>query len=163
MALVVTKFGGTSVASLEQINKIAQKLKKMKEEGNTIVVVVSAMGNTTDELIKKVKTISGNFSCREMDMLLATGEQQSAAFLALCLIKSGSEAISLNAWQAGIKSDASHGKAKIRSIDITRIKEELDQGKIVVIAGFQGISPMGDITTLGRGGPIPPPPLWQPG
>ncbi len=152
MSLYVTKFGGSSVASLERISNIAVRIKTMKEEGNEIVVVVSAMGDTTDDLLEMASCIGDNLCCREMDMLLATGEQQSAALLALTLDKIGIDAISLTGWQAGIRSDSTYSKARISGIDNERIRKELASGKVVVVAGFQGLSPEGDITTLGRGG-----------
>ncbi|NLB88602.1 MAG: aspartate kinase [Syntrophomonadaceae bacterium] len=152
MALLVTKFGGSSVASIEKIKQIAARVKRMQEEGNEIVVVVSAMGDTTDELIRLAKLTGSNLNSREMDMLLATGEQQSAALLALALQGLGASAISLTGWQAGISSDSNYSKAKICDIKAQRIKEEVNSGKIVVVAGFQGLSPDGNITTLGRGG-----------
>ncbi|SHG71132.1 aspartate kinase [Thermosyntropha lipolytica DSM 11003] len=152
MALLVTKFGGTSVGTLERIKNVAMRLKDMKNQGHDVVAVVSAMGDTTDELIDLARLTGDNLSPREMDMLLATGEQQSAALVALTLQNLGCDAISLTGWQAGIKSDDKHSKARISGIDTTRIKEELAKGRIVVVAGFQGISPEGDITTLGRGG-----------
>ena len=152
LALLVTKFGGSSVASIDKIKLIAKKIKHLQEEGNNVVVVVSAMGDTTDELIRLACMTGGNLSNREMDMLLATGEQQSAALLALTLQGLGAKAISLTGWQAGISSDANYSKARIYEIKAKRIKTELAAGNIVVVAGFQGLSPDGDITTLGRGG-----------
>jgi len=124
----------------------------MQAEGDDIAVVVSAMGDTTDDLIKLAKATGSNLNGREMDMLLATGEQQSAALLALTLNNMGCDAISLTGWQAGIISDSTYRKAKISDIETNRIKMELQSGKIIIIAGFQGITPDGDITTLGRGG-----------
>ncbi|HWP96629.1 MAG TPA: aspartate kinase [Syntrophomonadaceae bacterium] len=152
MALVVAKFGGSSVASLDRINNIARRIKEMRSLGNQVVVVVSAMGDTTDELIQMTCDIGGGLSEREMDMLLATGEQQSAALTALTLHNMGCPAVSLTGWQAGIRSDANHSKARISGIENQRIVHELELGNVVVIAGFQGLSPDGDITTLGRGG-----------
>lgn len=152
LALLVTKFGGSSVASIDKIKLIAKRIKHLQEVGNDVVVVVSAMGDTTDELIRLACMTGGNLSNREMDMLLATGEQQSAALLALTLQGLGAKAISLTGWQAGISSDANYSKARIYEIKAKRIKTELAAGNIVVVAGFQGLSPDGDITTLGRGG-----------
>lgn len=152
LALLVTKFGGSSVASIDKIKLIAKRIKNLQEVGNDVVVVVSAMGDTTDELIRLACMTGGNLSNREMDMLLATGEQQSAALLALTLQGLGAKAISLTGWQAGISSDANYSKARIYEIKAQRIKTELAVGNIVVVAGFQGLSPDGDITTLGRGG-----------
>lgn len=152
MALLVTKFGGSSVASMEKIKNVALRIKNMRDQGNDIVTVVSAMGDTTDELIDLAAKTGGSDCCREMDMLLATGEQQTAALLALTLKGMGCQAISLAGWQAGIESDNSYSKAKICGVHPSRIEDELALGNVVVIAGFQGISPEGDITTLGRGG-----------
>lgn len=152
MALLVAKFGGSSVASIAKIKHIASRIKNMQEKGDRMVVVVSAMGDTTDELITLAGVTGTELCRREMDMLLATGEQQSAALLALTLKNMGCAAVSLTGWQAGIKSDSSYSKAKITGIDSSRIKNELEQDNVVIIAGFQGLSPEGDITTLGRGG-----------
>jgi len=152
LSLIVAKFGGSSVATIERIKDIARRIKDMQAEGDDIAVVVSAMGDTTDDLIKLAKATGSNLNGREMDMLLATGEQQSAALLALTLNNMGCDAISLTGWQAGIISDSTYRKAKISDIETNRIKMELQSGKIIIIAGFQGITPDGDITTLGRGG-----------
>ena len=152
MSLIVAKFGGSSVASIEKIKNIALRIKDMREQGNDVTIIVSAMGDTTDELIAMAKATGSDLSGREMDMLLATGEQQSAALLALTLKNIGCDAISLTGWQAGIASDSTYNKAKISDIDTNRIKTELQNGRTVIIAGFQGVSPGGDITTLGRGG-----------
>lgn len=152
MGLIVCKFGGSSVASIDKINNVALRVKSLQDEGYGVVVVVSAMGDTTDELLELAAGIGSNLNLREMDALLATGEQQSAALLALALNKMGYKAISLTGWQAGIKSDCNHSKAKISGMDEGRLEKELAVGKIVVVAGFQGLSTDGDITTLGRGG-----------
>lgn len=152
MGLIVCKFGGSSVASIDKINKVAMRVKQLQDEGNDVVVVVSAMGDTTDELLELAAGIGTNLNLREMDALLATGEQQSAALLALALDKMGCKAISLTGWQAGIKSDCNYSKAKICGMDEGRLEKELAAGKIIVVAGFQGLSNDGDITTLGRGG-----------
>ena len=152
MALYVAKFGGSSVASLERIDKVSERVAKMKKNGDDLVVVVSAMGDTTDDLLDLAQDIGRTLDPREMDMLLTTGEQQSAALLALSLQERGCPAISLSGWQAGIKTDEQYGKARIIDIDPTRIRSELKGGKVVVIAGFQGLNPSGDVTTLGRGG-----------
>ncbi|HPF21602.1 MAG TPA: aspartate kinase, partial [Syntrophomonas sp.] len=152
MALLVCKFGGSSVASIDKIKNVALRLKDMQSQGNELVVVVSAMGDTTDELLELAGAISDRNSAREMDMLLATGEQQSAALLALTLNNMKCPAISLSGWQAGIKTDGIHSKARITGIKPERIHNELALGSIVVIAGFQGLSPEQNITTLGRGG-----------
>jgi aspartate kinase len=152
LGLIVCKFGGSSVASIDKINNVALRVKSLQDEGYGVVVVVSAMGDTTDELLELAAGIGSNLNLREMDALLATGEQQSAALLALALNKMGCKAISLTGWQAGIKSDCNHSKAKISGMDEGRLEKELAVGKIVVVAGFQGLSTDGDITTLGRGG-----------
>jgi len=152
MALIVAKFGGSSIASIEKIKGVAQRIRDMRRQGSDVVVVVSAMGDTTDNLIKLACATGERLCYREMDMLLATGEQQSAALLALTLKNLECDAVSLTGWQAGIKSDSTYSKAKINGIDAWRVKKELQMGKVVVTAGFQGISPEGDITTLGRGG-----------
>lgn len=152
MALLVCKFGGSSVASIDKIKNVALRLKDMQSQGNELVVVVSAMGDTTDELLELTGEIGDKHSAREMDMLLATGEQQSAALLALCLNSIKCPAVSLCGWQAGIKTDGVHSKARIIGITPERINDELATGSIVVIAGFQGLSPEKNITTLGRGG-----------
>jgi len=152
LGLIVCKFGGSSVASIDKINNVALRVKSLQDEGYGVVVVVSAMGDTTDELLQLAAGIGSNLNLREMDALLATGEQQSAALLALALNKMGCKAISLTGWQAGIKSDCNHSKAKISGMDEGRLEKELAAGKIIVVAGFQGLSTDGDITTLGRGG-----------
>ncbi|WP_276624177.1 aspartate kinase [Syntrophomonas wolfei] len=152
MSLIVAKFGGSSVASIDKIKHIAGRIKEIRDKGDDIVVVVSAMGDTTDELIE-LASLTGHDLCkREMDMLLATGEQQSAALLALTLNNYACPSVSLTGWQAGINSDDSHSKARITGIKTDRIKNEIKRGNAVIIAGFQGLSPFGDITTLGRGG-----------
>jgi aspartate kinase len=152
LSLIVCKFGGSSVASIERIMAVATRLKTMRAAGNQLVIVVSAMGDTTDDLLKLAAGTNNKDSLRELDMLLATGEQQSAALLALTLEGMDCPAISLTGWQAGIYSDESYSKARIMDIVPERIKKELEQDKVVVVAGFQGISPSGDVTTLGRGG-----------
>ncbi|PKM77025.1 MAG: aspartate kinase [Firmicutes bacterium HGW-Firmicutes-15] len=152
MALFVTKFGGSSVASVEKMRNVCERIVEMKDQGNDVVVVVSAMGDTTDDLLKLAGSVGENLKYRELDMLISTGEQQSAALIALSLIAMGCPALSLTGWQAGIKTDGQHSKARIRDIEPARILQEIDTGKVVVIAGFQGLSPEGDITTLGRGG-----------
>ena len=150
--LLVHKYGGTSVGTIERIKNIAQKLARLKKEGNDLVVVVSAMGDTTDELIDLAKKISSHPSPRELDALMSTGEQISGALMAMALEDIGIPAISLTGWQAGIYTDENAGRARIKSVDPTRITEELEKGKVVVVAGFQGICDQNDITTLGRGG-----------
>jgi len=152
LALLVSKFGGSSVATIEKIRNVALRTKAMREQGNDLVVVISAMGDTTDELLELAWETGEKNNAREMDMLLSTGEQQSAALLALALNNLQCPAISLTGWQAGIKTDGVHSKARIRDIEPSRIHSEIEQGNVVVIAGFQGLSPEGNITTLGRGG-----------
>jgi aspartate kinase len=154
MALIVQKYGGTSVGSVERIQAVAQRVKKTVAKGNAVVVVVSAMGKTTDGLVNLAKEISANPSRREMDMLLATGEQVSIALLSMALQELGQPAISLTGAQVGIVTEAEHSKARILEIKTERLQRHLDRGQVVVVAGFQGISSLGDleITTLGRGG-----------
>jgi len=150
--LVVQKYGGSSVANAERIRKIARRVAGVRAEGHHIVVAVSAMGDTTDELVSLVKEITDSPTDREMDVILSTGEQVSIALLAMAIKDLGEPVISLTGAQAGIKTDSAHTKARIMNIDTTRIQEELAQGKIVVVAGFQGIDDVNNITTLGRGG-----------
>ncbi len=152
MALIVQKYGGSSVANGELIKSVARRVAKAKDEGNQVVAVVSAMGDTTDELIRKAKEITDHPDLREFDALLATGEQQSMALLAMALSAMGYGATSLNGAQAGITTDTVHRQARILKIDPKRVHKELDKGNIVIVAGFQGISKGEDITTLGRGG-----------
>ncbi len=152
MSLIVQKFGGTSVANVSRIKQVAKKVASVFDSGTKVVVVVSALGDTTDRLIEMAHQISAAPSLRELDMLLSTGEQVSAALLSMALQSLGYQAISLNAIQAGIKTDRVHTKARLLEIDTERIERELKEGKIVVITGFQGVTDEEDITTLGRGG-----------
>ncbi|MEK4537711.1 MULTISPECIES: aspartate kinase [Peribacillus] len=152
MALIVQKFGGTSVGSVEKIKNVANRVIEEAENGNEVVVVVSAMGKTTDELVYMAQDISKNPSKREMDMLLTTGEQVTISLLTMALIEAGREAISFTGWQAGMQTEAVHGNARILNIDASRIQAQLQAKKIVVVAGFQGNDANGEITTLGRGG-----------
>ncbi|NLJ77232.1 MAG: aspartate kinase, partial [Peptococcaceae bacterium] len=153
MMLVVQKYGGSSVADPERIHRVAGRIAAVQEEGHDIVVVVSAMGDTTDELISLVNKITDTPSDRELDMLLSTGEQVSIALLAMAIKECGSPVISLTGPQAGVITDGVHSKARILNINTGRLRAELAQGNIVVVAGFQGIEQTGkDITTLGRGG-----------
>ncbi|EAX47162.1 aspartate kinase [Thermosinus carboxydivorans Nor1] len=152
MALIVKKFGGSSVATPEKIMAVAKRVIREKGPEDRIVVVVSAMGDTTDELIDLARKIDEGADGREMDMLLATGEQVSIALLAMALRRLGHPAVSLTGGQAGIMTSNHHRKAKIIDIKPERVLAELAQGKIVVVAGFQGVTASGDITTLGRGG-----------
>src|SRR5213595_2749805 len=150
--LVVMKFGGTSVADAERIKRAARRIVKAKEEGNSVVAVLSARGHTTDELIAMAKEVSDRPDPREMDMLLSTGERQSCALAAMVINDLGHRAISLTGSQAGIVTDTSHTKARILDVRADRIRSALDEGKIVLVAGFQGVSTTSDVTTLGRGG-----------
>ncbi len=150
--LIVKKFGGTSVANAERIMNVANRLIESYKEGNKIVVVLSAQGDTTDDLIKKAGEINPHASKREMDMLLSTGEQQSVALMAMAVQKLGYPAVSLNAFQCDIYSNSTYGNAHIKNISTERISEELDRNNIVIVTGFQGINRGGNITTLGRGG-----------
>lgn len=152
MSLIVSKFGGTSVASPERIKNVAKRLIAMKQQGNDVVAVVSAMGKTTDELVGLAAALNDHPSKREMDMLLSTGEQVSMSLLAMAIQALGYNAVSFTGWQAGITTDSMFSSAKIEDINANHIHEALDTGAIVVVAGFQGISEEGDITTLGRGG-----------
>ena len=150
--IIVQKFGGTSVADVEKIKNVARAVIREKENGNDVVVVVSAMGHTTDHLVKMAKDLNPNPSAREMDMLLSTGEGVSIALLAMAIQAQGYEAESLNAMQIGIHTENIHMKARITDIDTTRLERDLAQGKIIVVAGFQGVTEGNEITTLGRGG-----------
>ena len=152
MNIVVLKFGGSSVSNNENLNLVADKILKFKKLEKKVVVIVSAQGKTTDKLIKEAYTLSKNPIKREMDMLISVGEQISASKLAIVLNDKNEKAISLNSWQAKIKTDGNYQKAKIISIDKERIINELNLGKIVIITGFQGIDNSNDINTLGRGG-----------
>ena len=152
MSIIVQKFGGTSVASAEKIARAARRAIKTKLEGHQVVIVVSAMGHTTDELIDLARQVNPNPPRREMDMLLTTGEQVSIALMAMAIEAAGHEAISFTGGQVGLVTDDSHTKARIRSIDADRIHKELRAGRVVIVAGFQGITADGAITTLGRGG-----------
>src|SRR5881392_2216520 len=152
MGLIVQKFGGTSVGSVERILNVAQCVKEEKERGNNVVVVVSAMGKTTDTLVNLAKELSIQPSKREMDMLLTTGEQTTIALLAIALQEKGLDAISYTGWQAGILTEPVHSDARITKIQTTAIEKQLSDGKVVVVAGFQGVTETGEITTLGRGG-----------
>ena len=152
MKLIVQKFGGTSVANTERIFNVARIVTDTYKKGCNVVVVVSAQGDTTDDLIAKAHEIDPNPSKREMDVLLSTGEQISIALLAMAISKLGFPVISLTGRQAGFLTDSNHSKARIKKVDTERIEKELDQRKIVVVAGFQGMNRYDDITTLGRGG-----------
>ena len=153
MSLIVMKFGGSSVGDAEKIKRVAKRIVDRKEAGHQCVIVVSAMGDTTDELIDLSNQINvGTPPAREMDMLLTTGEQISMALVAMAIQSLGIKAVSLTGWQAGIMTEAVHGKARITDIQPTRILNLLDQDQVVIVAGFQGITTGEEITTLGRGG-----------
>ena len=152
MAIVVQKFGGSSVADAACIKRVATRIGETFDQGNQVVVVVSAMGDTTDDLISLARQLTASPPKREMDMLLATGEQQSVALLSMALDQMGYQAISLTGQQAGILTDKVHSKSKILSINPLRMEKELNDGRIVIVAGFQGATEDNEITTLGRGG-----------
>ena len=152
MSLIVQKFGGTSVRDAKRIRNVAGIIAETYLAGNDVIVVLSAQGDTTDDLIAKAEEINPHASKREMDMLLSTGEQISVALCAMALEAMGLPCISLAAWQVGIQSTSVHSDARIKKIDTERIQSELDQHRIVIVTGFQGLNKYGDITTLGRGG-----------
>ena len=152
MALIVQKFGGSSVADADKIRNVARIITETYQKGNSVVAVLSAQGDTTDDLIEKAKEINPNASKREMDMLLSTGEQISISLCAMCIESMGFQVVSLAGWQAGMLTDSSYSAARIKRIRTERIQKELDKKKIVLVAGFQGINKYDDITTLGRGG-----------
>lgn len=152
MSLIVQKFGGSSVRDAQRIRNVAGIIAETYLEGNDVLVVLSAQGDTTDDLIAKAEEINSHPSKREMDMLLATGEQISVALCAMALESMGLPCVSLTAWQVGIQTTAVHGDARIKRIDSERVQAELDQHRIVLITGFQGMDRAGDVTTLGRGG-----------
>ena len=150
--IIVQKFGGTSVADTEKIKNVARTVIREKENGNDVVVVVSAMGHTTDYLVKMAHDLTPTPSGREMDMLLSTGEGVSIALLAIAIQAAGYEAVSFNAMQVGIMTENVHSKARIIDIKTEKLRKNLNEGKIIVVAGFQGVTEDGEITTLGRGG-----------
>lgn len=152
MSLIVQKFGGSSVADKERLFNVAGVISDAYRSGDRVVVVVSAQGDTTDDLLAKAAEISDSPSKRELDMLLSTGEQISASLLAIALGTMRIPVVSLNAWQVGISSDSNYSNAKIKKIDTERLFRELDGGKVVIVTGFQGINKFDDVTTLGRGG-----------
>ncbi len=153
MSLIVKKFGGSSVADAERVFNVANIIIEDYKKGNNVIVVVSAQGDTTDDLIDKAKEIDPERrSGREMDMLLAAGEQISVALLAMAIEKLGYPAVSLLGWQAGFNTDANHTRARIKRVDTERISGEIEKNRIVIVAGFQGVDRYGDLTTLGRGG-----------
>ncbi|QUM86636.1 MULTISPECIES: aspartate kinase [unclassified Moritella] len=152
MALYVQKYGGTSVGSIERIEAVAQRVKKSREQGNQIVVVVSAMSGETNRLLGMAKALDENADRREMDVLVSTGEQVTIALLTIALHKAGVDAISMTGDQVQMKTDNSHGKARIKTVETDNLQRHLDEGKVVVVAGFQGRDEDNNITTLGRGG-----------
>lgn len=152
MGLIVQKFGGTSVGSVERILNVAQRVKDETDQGNQVVVVVSAMGKSTDQLVDLAKGISATPNKRDMDMLLSTGEQVTIALLSMALNEQNLPAVSFTGWQAGIVTEHVHGNARITNINTEAVKNQLADGKVIIVAGFQGITENGEITTLGRGG-----------
>ena len=153
MGLIVQKFGGTSVANAERLRNVAQIIADTYRQGNRVVAVLSAQGDTTDDLIEKAREINPNASRREMDMLLSTGEQISCALCAMAIETMGLPVVSLTGWQAGIQTNSSYSSARIKKINVERVQSELDRShSIVIVTGFQGINKYGDVTTLGRGG-----------
>ena len=152
MCIIVLNFGGTSVADTDKIKNVASAVIREKKNGNDVIVVVSAMGHTTDYLVKMARDITSCPNSREMDMLLATGEQVSIALLTMAIQAQGYAAVSMNAMQVGIITECVHSKARIVDIKTNKLKEHIDKGEIIVVAGFQGVTPDGEITTLGRGG-----------
>ena len=152
MALIVQKFGGSSVANADKVRNVAQIVTQTYSEGNDVVVVVSAQGDTTDDLIEKAAEINPKGSKREMDVLLTAGEQMSASLLAMAIEKLGFPVISLRGWQAGFQTSSAYGNARIKSIKTDRLRAEIGRKNIVVVAGFQGLNKYDDVTTFGRGG-----------
>ncbi len=152
MALIVQKFGGSSVRDAERVNNVADIVTSAYRQGNDVVVVVSAQGDTTDDLIDKAAEINERPSKREMDQLLSAGEQISASLLAMAIERMGYPVVSLLGWQAGFDTTSDYGNARIKKVDASRIRKELDKRRIVVVTGFQGVNRYGDMTTLGRGG-----------
>ena len=152
MSLIVQKFGGSSVADTERILHVAELITNTYKKGNDVVVVLSAQGDTTDELLEKAYSINPYASAREMDMLLATGEQQSISLMAMAIERLRCPVVSLTGWQVGLETTAAYGAARIKRVTGERIREELERQRIVLVAGFQGINKFGDQTTLGRGG-----------
>ena len=150
--LIVQKYGGSSLADTEKILAAARRVTSLARQGAQVVVVVSAQGNTTDALIAQARSVNPRGSAREMDAYMAAGEQLSAGLMAMAIGSLGQAAVSLTGWQAGIQTDEIHGNAQVLALQEARIRQELKKGQVVVVAGFQGIGPYGDITTLGRGG-----------
>jgi len=152
MGLIVQKFGGSSLADTEGMQRVAWIIAEAYSEGNNVVAVLSAQADTTDDLIEKAMELNSSPSMREMDVLLSTGEQASVALMAIALEKLGLPVVSLTGWQMGMNTDSDYGSARIKSISAERLKAELDRRRIVLVAGFQGVNKFDDITTLGRGG-----------
>jgi len=152
MALIVQKYGGTSVGSVERIEAVAERVARHHSDGDQLIIVVSAMSGETNRLLGLARDLTSNPSPRELDILVSTGEQVSMALLAMALHKRGINALSLKGSQVAIRTDSFHSKARIQSIDDRRLRAELDQGRVVVVAGFQGVDENGEVTTLGRGG-----------
>ncbi|MDO4562392.1 MAG: aspartate kinase [Clostridia bacterium] len=152
MSLIVQKFGGTSVADAQRLENVARRVIEAYDDGNDVVVVVSAQGDTTDDLIEKAREVNSKPSKREMDVLLSAGEQISMSLLAMTIEKLGRPVISLTGWQAGMATDGTYGAARMKRVLTERMEAEIDKKRIVIVAGFQGINAVGDITTLGRGG-----------
>ncbi len=150
--IIVMKFGGSSLANLDRIQLVAKRIEERRKEGYGVVAVVSAQGDTTDELLERVHALAANPPAREVDMLLATGEQQSAALIAVALTARSVEAVSLTGWQAGIATDGNHRRARIHTVTPHVVRQALSAGRVAVVAGFQGISGELEVTTLGRGG-----------
>ncbi|HYW75314.1 MAG TPA: aspartate kinase, partial [Gammaproteobacteria bacterium] len=152
MSLIVQKYGGSSVASLDHLRRVAARIAKTREAGHDVVVVVSAMGKMTSELLGRAQSLTSEPEPRELDMLLSAGERISMSLLAMALGELGLDAISLTGVQAGIYTDETHFNARIRNVDAARVREELGHGRVVVVAGYQGLTPAGEVATLGRGG-----------
>lgn len=152
MALIVQKFGGSSVADRDRVQAVAQRITETYRRGAQLVVVLSAQGDTTDQLIARAGEMNPYASDREMDMLLSTGEQVSCALCAMAIQALGCPVVSLTGWQAGVRTSSEHRNARIEEMDVERIRTELEKGRIVLVTGFQGVDGLGDITTLGRGG-----------
>ncbi len=152
MALIVQKFGGSSVADAEKIRNVARIITDTYQKGNSVVAVLSAQGDTTDDLIEKAAEINPGASKREMDMLLSTGEQISCSLCAMAIESMGFPVVSLTGWQAGFRTNSGYGNARIKRVQGERIRAELDKRRIVIVTGFQGLNKYDDITTLGRGG-----------
>ena len=152
MSLIVQKFGGSSVADADKIRNVARIITDTYKQGHDVVAVLSAQGDTTDDLIEKASEINPDASKREMDMLLSTGEQISCSLCAMAIEAMGCPVVSLTGWQAGFRTNSGYGNARIKRVKTDRLEKELDQRRIVIVTGFQGINKYYDITTLGRGG-----------